>query len=81
MAIRTTSSHGTLLFPNGVFEDPVTGLAHRALALYWQERIGKDEFLAYQASPRGGELRVRIPGDRMLITGQAITMVRGELLA
>ncbi len=67
--------------PFGVPEDPVTGSAHCSLAPYWQERLGKSEFLAYQASPRGGELRVRIEGGRVILTGQALTVLRGELIA
>jgi predicted PhzF superfamily epimerase YddE/YHI9 len=66
--------------PFGVPEDPVTGSAHCSLAPYWQARLGKDEFLAYQASPRGGEMRVRIAGERVVLTGQAVTVLRGELV-
>ncbi len=65
--------------PFGVPEDPVTGSAHCSLAPYWRERLGKSDFLAYQASPRGGELRVRIDGERVYLTGQAVTVLRGEL--
>lgn len=65
----------------GIDEDPVTGSAHCALATFWAERLGKDAFLAYQASARGGEVRVRLAGDRVLLGGTAITVLRGELLA
>ncbi len=65
----------------GVNEDPVTGSAHSALAPYWAERLGKSEFAAYQASARGGNLRVRLNGERVIIGGQAVTTLRGELLA
>ncbi|MEZ4522569.1 MAG: PhzF family phenazine biosynthesis isomerase [Thermomicrobiales bacterium] len=65
--------------PYGVPEDPVTGSAHCSLAPYWQERLGKSEFRAYQASPRGGELGVRIAGERVYLTGRAVTVLRGEL--
>jgi PhzF family phenazine biosynthesis protein len=65
---------------SGVNEDPVTGSAHCCLAPYWAKRLGKTEFLAYQASPRGGVVRVRLNGDRVLLGGQAITVLRGELL-
>jgi predicted PhzF superfamily epimerase YddE/YHI9 len=63
----------------GIDEDPVTGSAHCCLAPYWQKRLGKDEFRAFQASARGGILRVRVDGDRVLIAGQAVTVLRGEL--
>ena len=65
----------------GVNEDPVTGSAHCCLTPYWSKRLGKNELLAYQASARGGVLRVRISGDRVKIGGQAVTTLRGELLA
>jgi PhzF family phenazine biosynthesis protein len=65
----------------GIDEDPVTGSAHCCLAPYWSRRLGKDEFMAAQVSARGGVLRVRLAGDRVLIGGQAVTTWRGELLA
>ena len=65
----------------GVNEDPVTGSAHCCLTPYWSKRLGKNELLAYQASARGGVLRVRISNDRVKIGGQAVTTLRGELLA
>jgi PhzF family phenazine biosynthesis protein len=64
----------------GVNEDPATGSAHCALAPFWAERLGRSELLAYQASPRGGVVRVRIEGDRVILGGQAVTVLRGELL-
>ncbi|PYP54486.1 MAG: oxidoreductase [Gemmatimonadetes bacterium] len=64
---------------SGVPEDPVTGSAHCALAPYWSAKLGKKELTAYQASPRGGELRLRLVGDRVKIGGQAVTVLRGEL--
>jgi PhzF family phenazine biosynthesis protein len=64
---------------SGVPEDPVTGSAHCALTPYWSEKLGKKELVAYQASPRGGELRLRLVGDRVKIGGQAVTVLRGEL--
>jgi PhzF family phenazine biosynthesis protein len=64
----------------GVNEDPVTGSAHCCLTPYWSKRLGKNELLAYQASARGGVLRVRLSGDRVKIGGQAVTTLRGELL-
>jgi PhzF family phenazine biosynthesis protein len=65
---------------SGVDEDPVTGSAHCALGPYWSERLGKSEFTAYQASARGGVVRVRIAGDRVILGGQAVTVLRGELV-
>jgi PhzF family phenazine biosynthesis protein len=64
----------------GVPEDPVTGSAHCALGPFWQRRLGKHDLLAYQASARGGVVRVRVQGDRVLLSGQAITVLRGELV-
>ena len=66
---------------SGVPEDPVTGSAHCALAPYWSEKLAKKELLAYQASSRGGELRLRVVGDRVKIGGQAVTVLRAELTA
>ena len=64
----------------GVNEDPVTGSAHCTLGPFWQSRTGRSEFLAYQASRRGGEVRVRVDGDRVLLGGQAVTVLRGTLI-
>ncbi len=64
----------------GVAEDPVTGSAHCSLAPYWSERLGKTELRAWQASARGGEVRVRCLGERVELRGQAWTILRGELL-
>lgn len=66
---------------SGVPEDPVTGSAHCALTPYWSAKLGKKELVAYQASLRGGELRVRLDGDRVHLAGQAVTVLRGELTA
>jgi predicted PhzF superfamily epimerase YddE/YHI9 len=65
----------------GVPEDPVTGSAHCALGPYWSARLGKPELRAYQASARGGEVRVSVAGERVLLGGRAVTVVRGEVLA
>jgi PhzF family phenazine biosynthesis protein len=65
----------------GVDEDPVTGSAHCCLGPFWSARLGKQEMLAYQASARGGVVRVRVDGDRVLLGGQAVTVLRGELAA
>jgi PhzF family phenazine biosynthesis protein len=64
----------------GINEDPVTGSAHCCLAPYWAKRLGKTNFVAYQASARGGVLRIQLNGDRVLLSGQAVTVLRGELL-
>lgn len=64
----------------GINEDPVTGSAHCRLTPYWQTKLGKDEFTAYQASRRGGVLRLRAVGDRVRIGGKAVTVIRGELI-
>ena len=64
----------------GIDEDPVTGAAHCCLAPYWRDRLQKDDFMAYQASYRGGEIKVHYDGgDRVLLQGQAVTVMRGEL--
>lgn len=63
----------------GIPEDPVTGSAHCALGPYWSARLGKNELVAYQASSRGGVVRVRLDGDRVRLGGRAVTVLRGEL--
>lgn len=65
---------------SGVPEDPVTGSAHCALGPYWQGKLGKSDFTAYQASARGGVVKVSVRGDRVLLGGQAVTVSRVELL-
>jgi len=62
----------------GVDEDPVTGSAHALLAPYWSERLGRPDTSAYQASQRGGDLTCRIAGDRVILTGQCVTVIEGE---
>ncbi len=64
----------------GVNEDPVTGSAHCTLAPYWSKKLGKDEMVGYQASARGGVVRVRVSGARVYLGGQAVTVLRGELV-
>ena len=66
---------------SGIDEDPVTGSAHCALGPYWGGLLGKTEFTAFQASARGGVVRVKLAGDRVLLGGQAVTVMTGELLA
>lgn len=64
----------------GIEEDPVTGSAHCCLGPFWKGRLNKSEFVAYQASGRGGVVRVRVGEKRVYIGGQAVTVLRGELL-
>lgn len=64
---------------NGGDEDPVTGSIHAGLAPYWAEQLGKSHLLAYQASTRGGVLRLEISGDRVLVSGQAVLYLKGEI--
>lgn len=63
----------------GIDEDPVTGSAHCCLAPFWSDRLNKTEMVAFQASDRGGEVSVRIDGERVILGGQAVTVFRGEL--
>jgi len=63
----------------GVNEDPVTGSAHCKLVEYWQKKLGKSQFLAYQASPRGESLGIRIVSDRVHLSGQAVTVLEGTM--
>ncbi|MCU0621328.1 MAG: PhzF family phenazine biosynthesis protein [Gemmatimonadales bacterium] len=65
----------------GVPEDPVTGSAHCALSPYWSARLGRSRLLGYQASTRGGTVRVDLAGDRVRLGGHAVTVLRGELVA
>jgi PhzF family phenazine biosynthesis protein len=64
----------------GIDEDPATGSSHCCLAPFWGRRLGKREFMARQISARGGVLKVRLDGDRVRLGGQAVTVLRGELL-
>ncbi|MFE7135510.1 PhzF family phenazine biosynthesis protein [Streptomyces sp. NPDC057638] len=69
-------------FPSvGLDEDPVTGSAHTALAPFWSARLGRDELTGLQASARSGLVRTALRGDRTLLTGTAVTVIDGELLA
>ena len=63
----------------GIDEDPVTGSAHCSLAPYWAVRLNKTELTAYQASERGGQLWLRLNGDRVGIAGHAVTIMRAEM--
>ncbi|MGW0966097.1 PhzF family phenazine biosynthesis protein [Streptomyces sp. NPDC002516] len=69
-------------FPNvGIDEDPVTGSAHTALAPFWSERLGRSALTGLQASPRSGLVRTEVRGDRTLLSGHAVTVIEGDLLA
>ena len=63
----------------GIDEDPVTGSAHCCLGPFRSKRLGKDEFVAYQASARGGIVRVRVESERVILGGHAVTVLRGKL--
>jgi predicted PhzF superfamily epimerase YddE/YHI9 len=65
---------------DGIDEDPVTGAAHCSLGPYWAGALRKTELRAYQASERGGALRVRVTPDRVFLLGGAVTVSRGELI-
>jgi PhzF family phenazine biosynthesis protein len=67
--------------PNaGIAEDPVTGSAHCTLAGYWGERLGRDQLVGEQASARGGVVRMRRNGDRVVLGGQAVTVSQVRLV-
>jgi len=63
----------------GIDEDPVTGSAHTTLTPYWAERLGKNELQARQISARGGELQCRLDGERVHITGKAVSYLSGKI--
>ena len=63
----------------GVEEDPVTGSAHAALAPFWAGRLGRATLTAHQASARGGDLSCRVAGDRVILTGQCVTVIEGVI--
>jgi PhzF family phenazine biosynthesis protein len=65
---------------SGIDEDPVTGSAHCCLGPFWGSQLGKTEMVGYQASARGGVVRVRLEGDRVILGGTAVTVLRGELV-
>jgi PhzF family phenazine biosynthesis protein len=64
----------------GIDEDPVTGSAHCCLGDFWRKRLGKSEFVAYQASARGGVVKGRVTKDRAILAGRAVIVAQGELL-
>ncbi len=61
----------------GVPEDPVTGSAHCTLVPYWAARLGRTRLAALQVSPRGGELRCELRGDRVILAGRAVPYLEG----
>lgn len=64
----------------GIPEDPVTGSAHCCLGPFWAERLGRGELVGYQASRRGGTVRLVVVGERVKLGGQAVTVMTAELL-
>ena len=64
----------------GIDEDPVTGSAHCCLGPYWGRRLNMKTMRAFQASPRGGRMTVRLEDDRVFLTGNAVTVMEGRLL-
>jgi len=64
----------------GVPEDPVTGSAHCCLGPYWGEKLSKTEMTGFQCSARGGSVRVRLAGDRVILAGHAVHLFSGKLL-
>jgi PhzF family phenazine biosynthesis protein len=67
--------------PNaGIPEDPVTGSAHCVLAVFWGDRTGRDVLVGEQASDRGGIVRMRRDSDRVILSGQAVTVAHTALL-
>ncbi|GHJ39742.1 PhzF family phenazine biosynthesis protein [Streptomyces sp. TS71-3] len=63
----------------GIPEDPVTGSAHTVLAPYWSARLGRDALTGLQASERTGLVRTALDGDRVHLTGDAVTVLDGTL--
>lgn len=64
---------------SGVDEDPVTGSAHTKSAPYWSKKLGKEKLKARQISKRGGDLICKMKGDRVEISGSAVTYLKGEI--
>ncbi len=68
-------------FPRvGIDEDPVTGSAHTALAPFWSARLGRADLTGLQASTRSGLVRTSLRGDRTWLSGDAVTVIEGDLL-
>jgi len=64
----------------GIDEDPVTGSAHCVLAPFWAERLGRTDLVGQQVSARGGTVGMRLAGDRVVLTGRAVTVLVAQLL-
>ncbi len=64
----------------GIDEDPATGSSHCSLGPYWSSKLDKKELIGYQASARGGVIRVRVRGGRVALGGKAVTVMQAELL-
>ena len=64
----------------GIDEDPVTGSAHAVMVPYWAEKLGRNEFSAFQASSRGGRIGCRLDGERVILSGRCVTVVEGCFL-
>ncbi|CAM3215127.1 Phenazine biosynthesis protein PhzF family [Mycobacterium colombiense] len=64
----------------GIDEDPVTASAHCSLAPYWSRKLGKNALRGLQVSARGGRVEAHVRGDRVSISGRAVTVAQGELL-
>jgi PhzF family phenazine biosynthesis protein len=64
----------------GIDEDPVTGSAHCCLGPYWGRKLGRSALVGHQASARGGIVRVRNAGDRVVLGGQAVTVMKIDLM-
>lgn len=76
----TTDFVSRCFYPNaGIEEDPVTGSAHTTMVPYWAERLSKQELTARQLSKRGGNLRCTMLGERVAISGKAVTYLKGEI--
>lgn len=65
----------------GVNEDPVTGSAHCVIGPFWGKRLGQTSLIGYQASPRGGIIKMELAGERIILAGQAVTTLRGALIS
>lgn len=63
----------------GVAEDPVTGSAHCTLVPFWAERLGRSQLVAHQVSARGGELHCELRGDRVIMSGQCVLFLTGNI--
>ena len=76
---RTSLADGVRISQRALWQ-PVTGAAHCVLGPFWAGRLKRDELLGYQASARGGVVRVAPGGDRVRLSGRAVTVLKGELV-